>query len=999
MRFFVLFSPTLSPHFCIVKQKHPLHVILTLMTKHVFLSICLVFSAGILAAQGWERVYGGSGRDEIYDLALCPDGGYVLSGNYNLQTNVYLIKTDADGDLQWTKNYPADFGTSGNSVIPTRDSGFVVAGFIKVLDANNNPNRNAYLLRLDAYGNLKWAKNYGGNFDEELLDVVELPGGGFAMTGYREDAAGKPDLYLLKVDAAGNFLWQQSFGQPSDKEIGNGLVVMPNGDLIAAGESTGAINSDIYILRTNAAGDLLWENYYDFSAGKDDKARALVLADDNQLVLSGFTTVGAQSIGLIAKVGADGVSTSPVWTGTFPSADIYGLAKDNQGGYFVTGTKASVNGIEDLYVARTSAIGAVIWEPTVGKPGIDIGRSVVATPDGGCAAAGYSEPYVSTSGTGQPAAYLVKTDANGRILTSWLEAYVFRDFNADCQPTTGEPELKNWIVRIERVADKNTLYAVSNEEGRFRFPVDTGDYDLKLFAPNEVWRTCEPTIRARVGAFYDTVEVLIPLRSVNDCPRNEIDLAAPVLRRCADNTWTVRYCNSGTVPSFDTRVDIQLDKDFALVGSSVPNTPKGNNVYTFDIGTLANGDCGNFTFTAHLDCDKTEDGQAHCVQAHIFPDDFCGAKEGWDSVIIVAKALCENNKVKLILQNVGKGNMGGTLGYIITEDVVMLTAPGDPISQFRLNTGQEMTVYDKVANGKTYRVIADQSPGYPGLGTPTAAVEGCKTDTSTTPISTGFYTMFPENDADVFVESDCQESTPTDYNPIYLKRGHPKGYDEARFVDSKTDLEYLIQFRNTTNDTVRQVVVRDTLSAALDPATVFPGASSHPYEFEVYGQGIVQFTLSNLTLLPGSSGSASEGFVKFRVAQKPNLTCQTAILNRAAVWFDFNQPVVSNETKHTGGCPIDTFAVVKTIVIHNPGANLKVYPNPFVESATFEITDVQARDYALELYDIQGRLYSIAFFNHPKFRLFRHQVPSGIAIYRLTADGRPVATGKLLTRD
>lgn len=988
MRFFVLSRAITLPHFCIVKQKHPLHVILLLMTKHVFLTICLVLSVGILAAQGWERVYGGSGNDEIRDITLCPDGGYLLVGNYNAETNIYLIKTDADGDLQWSRKYPVGTNSNGRAIIATRDSGFVVAGY-----TINSQSKDAYLMRLDPYGRVIWAKNYGGTFNEEFHDVVELPNGDLAMTGYRDNSVGKSDLYLVKVNGFGNFIWQQSFGRPENEEKGNALAVMPNGDLVVAGEADKFLDADAYVVRTNINGALVWENYYDFSTGRDEKARGLVLSGDNQLVIGGYTTPGPQSVGLLAKVNADGASTTPIWISTFPSVDIYGLAKDNQGGYFIAGNK-SINNIEEVYVARTGPTGAVIWQPTVGKPGADSGNSVIATPDGGCAVAGYSQPFVSANP--ESSAYLVKSDKEGRILTSWLEAYVFRDFNADCLPTAGEPDLKNWIVRIERVSDKNAVYAVSNEEGRFRFPVDTGDYDLKLFAPNEVWRTCEPTIRARVNAFYDTTTVLIPLRSVNDCPRNEIDIASPVLRRCADNTWTVRYCNSGTAPSFDTRVDIQLDKDLVFLNSSVPATPKGGNVYSFDIGILANGDCGNFTFKANLKCDQTEDGQTHCVKAHIYPDDFCGVKEGWDSVIIVAKALCENDRVKLMVQNLGKGDMGGSLGYIITEDIVMLTAPNDPVFQFRLNKGEEKTVFDTVANGKTYRIIAEQSPGYPGISLPTAAVEGCKTDTSVVPISKGFYTMFPEDDADIFVESDCQESAPTDYYPIYLKRGHPKGYDEPKYVDSKTDLEYLIQFRNSTNDTVRQVVVRDTLSAALDPATVFPGTSSHPYEFEVYGPGIVQFTLSNLTLLPGS-GSANEGFVKFRVAQKPNLPCRTDILNRAAVWFDFNQPVVSNQVKHTGGCPIDTFAVVKTIVIHNPGANLKVYPNPFAESATFEITDVKARDYALELYDIQGRLHSIAFFSHPKFQLQRHQVPDGIVIYRLTGDGKTIATGKLIT--
>lgn len=961
------------------------------MNRQLLLSFCFLLMVGTLAAQGWERAYGGSGQDELFDVALCPDGGYVLAGNGNNQANIRLIKTDPDGDLQWDKRYFVS-PSNANAITPTRDSGFMAAGFV-----GENNSRDAYLLRIDAYGKQLWAKRFGSAFDEELTDLVELPDGRWVVTGWQENAAGQKDLYLAKLDAAGNILWQKTFGRPNDKEIGTSLAVFPNGDLVVAGESE-AITSDadIYVVRTDINGNLLWENRYDLSAGRDEKARGLVLSDDDQLVVVGYGNFTGVSDGILAKFPSDGSSVNAIWFTVVDSTDLNGIAKDNDGGYFVTGSKAT-SGVEDLYVARTNATGSLIWDKLVGKPGPDIGQSVVATPDGGCVAAGTSEPFVSL-GFGQRAPYLVKTDQNGVVFTSWLEGYVFRDFNADCLPTTGEPELKNWIVRIERLADQNVLYAVSNEEGRFRFPVDTGDYDLKLFAPDDVWRTCTPTIQTRVGAFYDTVTALIPLRSVNDCPRNEIDVAAPILRRCVENTWTIRYCNAGTIPSFDTRVEVALDEYLTLVSSTVPNIPKGNNIFSFDIGTLANGDCGSFQVTARLECDKAELGQTHCVEAHIFPDDFCGAKPGWDSVIVVAKALCEDGVAKLILGNVGTTDMETALGFIVIEDVVMLTAPGDPISQFRLDRGAETTVLERPANGKTYRVVAEQSPGYPGLSQPTAAVEGCKTDTTTFPISKGFYTMFPEGDADPFIETDCQESEATDYNPIYLKRGHPKGYDVPAYVDSKTDLEYLIQFRNTTNDTVRQVIIRDTLSAALDPGTVFPGASSHPYDFKVYGQGVVQYTLSNLVLPPGS-GSAGEGFVKFRVAQRPNLPCRTDILNRAAVWFDFNQAVSTNTVQHTGGCSIDSFAVVSTIVVSQPGASLKVYPNPFAESTTFELTNVHARQYTLELYDIQGRLQHIAFHGQSKFQLFRHQVPTGILIYRILGDGRPLASGKLLTRE
>jgi uncharacterized repeat protein (TIGR01451 family) len=272
-------------------------------------------------------------------------------------------------------------------------------------------------------------------------------------------------------------------------------------------------------------------------------------------------------------------------------------------------------------------------------------------------------------------------------------------------------------------------------------------------------------------------------------------------------------------------------------------------------------------------------------------------------------------------------------------------------------------------------------------------------DTLNQQVSLGFYTMFPEDDEAPAVQNDCQESEETDYTPIFLKRGHPKGFDVPHYVYPNTDLEYLIQFRNTGRDTVRQVVVRDTLPATVDPATLYPGAASHPYEFDLFGEGVVQFTLSNLVLLPGS-GSASEGFIKFRVKQKANLPCQTQILNRAAVTFDFNRPQRTNTVLYTAGCPLDSPYV--TVHIDNiawPDAQLKTYPNPFRESVVFDIQNVEARQFLLELYDIQGRLVATSFFNQPVYRLQRNQIPAGLIFYRLVADGKPVATGKLVAEN
>jgi hypothetical protein len=184
------------------------------------------------------------------------------------------------------------------------------------------------------------------------------------------------------------------------------------------------------------------------------------------------------------------------------------------------------------------------------------------------------------------------------------------------------------------------------------------------------------------------------------------------------------------------------------------------------------------------------------------------------------------------------------------------------------------------------------------------------------------------------------------------------------------------------------------LSASLDPASVRPGTASHPYQFDIYGDGIVEFQLSNLNLPPGSS--ASEGFVRFRVAQKPNLPCETSILNRAAIFFDFNAPFITGTTSHTICDPDSFLIIVSSQEVYRPNAAVHVYPNPTADYAVFELSGVEANTYGLQLYDIQGRLITHHVYSTPTFRLLQHQLSAGTYIYRLAADGQPVASGKLI---
>lgn len=996
MRIFVFIRQIFRPHICIVKKSNHSDVIPSLMQKKFYLLALVLLFLGRVHGQGWEHIYGGSGQDVANAIARTPDGGYIVTGYYNGNLRLYLFKVDADGTLQWSTSITGPNGGSrleGTGVVVTPDNGYAIVGYLDLDGTGTQQKRDIYLLKTDAYGNKLWDKTFSGsgNFDDEGWAIAMTPDGGFVITGFQSYLGGLENIVILRTDNLGNKLWSNTFGSPEYHKRGSSIQLMSNGDIVVAGEIQETVSSDknAYVLRVGTGGNFIREQTY--GTVDDDDASAIVATPDGNFLLGGSSNSLTGGAGYLLKIDPL-FNAVPIWEKFVNESSFNGLAIESSGKFFATGLH-TIGGLEELTVLKFDPSGNVLWEANATHGGFASGNAIIPS-RGGAVIAGASEQTIGP--TADSYAYLVRVDGDGKILTSYVEANIFRDFNNNCQKDIDETGLKNWIVRFDGPHD--TLFTVANSDGLIRIAVDTGIYNAILYPPNPYWQSCSSSVPIHIPAFYDTVEVNIPARTVFDCPRNEVDIATPILHRCSDNVYQVRYCNSGTVPSLNTQVSVVLDPDMTYVSSSANLDHQSGDTLFFNAGTVMNGDCKDFTVTAFLSCNGTVAGQTHCVSAYITPDSFCNINSGWDGAIIAARAYCNHDSVKMVLSNIGASNMTTTLDYVITEDIVMLTQPGDPNFRFQLNAGQDSTVWTHAATGHTYRIIAQQSPGYPGISYPTAAVEGCQSDTSTSDISLGFYTMFPEDDQDAFKETDCQESSDTDYNPSLLKRGHPKGYDDAHhYVDSKTDLDYLIQFKNTGADTVRQVIVRDTLSAALDPASVYPGAASHPYEFNIYGSGIVQFTLKDVNLLPGG-GAGSEGFVKFRVAQKPELPCGTIIFNSAAIYYDFNAPSFSNTVYHTS-CPFDSFIVItKTREIFVPGAQVNVFPNPAYQSVTFEVDGVDANIWTLELYDIQGRMIFNQFYQYPTIQLLRRQLPAGELFYRLSADGTPVASGKLIVK-
>jgi uncharacterized repeat protein (TIGR01451 family) len=121
------------------------------------------------------------------------------------------------------------------------------------------------------------------------------------------------------------------------------------------------------------------------------------------------------------------------------------------------------------------------------------------------------------------------------------------------------------------------------------------------------------------------------------------------------------------------------------------------------------------------------------------------------------------------------------------------------------------------------------------------------------------------------------------------KEAQPKGYQAEHFIANDEEIEYTLHFQNEGTDTAFNVVLRDTLDKSLNVNTIRTGTSSHQYDWAVSGSGILTFTFKNIHLTAKKQNEAlSQGFVKFRIAQRQGLACGVMIKNRAGIYFDSN---------------------------------------------------------------------------------------------------------------
>ncbi len=343
--------------------------------------------------QAWRRLYGGSDDDRGYDVQETSDKGYIIVGYTSSfgagLKDVYLIKTDIDGDTLWTKTYGGTGDDIGYSVQQTDDLGYIIAGHTNSFGGLNE----VYIIKTDSDGNVVWTKLCGGAGDDMGFAIQKTVDLGYIIAGYTDSyGAGLTDVYLIKTDANGDTLWTRTYGG-TGLDVGMSVEQTADSGYIIAGStgSFGAGGTDMYLIKTDVDGDTLWTKTYGIL--HNEVAHSVQQTADLGYIVTGYMQkIGGEDSDLyLLKTDGNGEED---WSFLETSEDyIYGYSvyQTSDEGYIVGGYSNATGGEDgDLYLLRTNSIGDTLWKD---KPDTFFTRrihSVQQTSEGYYIVCGYS---------------------------------------------------------------------------------------------------------------------------------------------------------------------------------------------------------------------------------------------------------------------------------------------------------------------------------------------------------------------------------------------------------------------------------------------------------------------------------------------------------------------------------------------------------------------------------------------------------------------------------
>ena len=265
--------------------------------------------------KNWTKIYGAP-YDIGYSVQQTLDGGYVITGvtySYDTYGDVYLIKVDSNGNTNWTKTFGLMGSTDdGRGVQQTLDGGYIIVGFTTSFGSGGD----VYVIKTDPNGNLIWQTNFGGYFSDIAYSIQKTKDGGYIIVGRTEEQpSDNSDIFLTKTGPYGEIIWTKILTGVNNEE-GKSVQQTIDGGYIIAGTiyySGANPNEDVYLVKVDFNGNIIWTKT--FGGTGYDFAESIQQTSDGGYIIVGSTTSfggGYDSDVYLIKVDPEGEDVSKV---------------------------------------------------------------------------------------------------------------------------------------------------------------------------------------------------------------------------------------------------------------------------------------------------------------------------------------------------------------------------------------------------------------------------------------------------------------------------------------------------------------------------------------------------------------------------------------------------------------------------------------------------------------------------------------------------------------
>jgi len=811
--------------------------------------------------------------------------------------------------IQWQKCLGGSNGEQASSIIQTTDGGYIVAGFTASVDGDvlgNHGGLDAWVVKLDKIGNLQWQKCLGGTLADYAKSIQQTTDGGYILAGWTTsndgDVSGNnggEDAWVVKLDTVGNIQWQKCLGGSSADEAYSIQQTTDSGYIVAGlthsndGDVTGNNGgNDVWVVKLDVVGNIQWQKCLGGIA--DERAYCIQQTTDSGYILTGWTSSN--------------------------SGDVTG----NHGG-------------GDVWVVKLDVVGNIQWQKCLGGSSEEIAYSIQQTTDGGYILAGRS---LSIDGDvfgnhGGYDAWVVKLDTVGNI--QWQKCLGGSHFEQ--------------AYSIQQTMDGGYIVGSWTQSNNGDVFGNNGGYDMWLVKLDTIgniqWQKC-------LGG--GNMDYLGSVQQTNDggyivAGRTHSDDGDVSGNHGYFDFWVVKVIEpniSGLAFRDDNYNGVYDAGEQGVAGHLIKLEP--GSLYTFTDNN------GYYYFAADTGMHQvsyvstpywvTTGNPYYNVAINNVTDYF-------DTLDFPIISNLDVNDIAVCLTG-SPTRVGFETQYWLTyKNWGTISTSGNVYFQYdTLLTYISSTLTPSSHNGNVIEwdygplghnvqqliQVTFQVPGIQYLGDTlfsNAWITPFALDTNIT------------NNYDALYQEVTAGYDPND------KTVMPLGYGFEGYIFHGERLTYTIRFQNTGTDTAFTVVVRDTLDMTnLNIETFLVEAYSHPMSWDLKNNTTLEFRFENI-LLPDSNVNEplSHGFVRFSISPFSNLAENTKVYNSAAIYFDFNPPIITNTTVNTyvSFIPysISNFGPTETEFFH-------LYPNPFSNELNIVFNSEGNRK--ILLYNIIGQI-------------------------------------------